>query len=166
MPILMPLAPPDRPRLGCLAFRQRQIAREADPFDIVIEGQPRFQMVAQVQHMHPETRVAHDEHLVRTEKRKPLLHRLDRIGEVATGGLGFLIGLGKPRVRLVQKVQRTLQIAGARADLILQHRGALKLGIGRAAVIGGLLHPSHQRLGNGQKLIALPFRRVCGVQQA
>ena len=64
----------------------------------------------------------------------------------------------QPRVGLVQQVQRVFQIARALAHLILQHRGALELGIGRPAVVGDLLDPPHQHMGDLQQLFASAAR--------
>jgi hypothetical protein len=100
--------------------------------------------------------VAHHQH-VGVEQREPLLHRLDGVGQVLPRGLGRAVGLGQPGVRLVQQVQRPLQIAGALAHLILQHRRALELGIGRA---GSSVPCSTRRISAStmvSSFLALPF---------
>ncbi len=58
-----------------------------------------------------------------------------------------------------------LEIAGPVADLILEQDIALELGIGRAAVVGRLLDPLHQRLDDGQELLLLPFGGIGGVEE-
>ncbi len=57
------------------------------------------------------------------------------------------------------------QVARAFAHLVLQQRRALELGIGRAAVVGDLLHPPHQDMGDLQQLLGLPVGRVGRVDE-
>lgn len=92
------------------------------------------------------------------------MHRFDGIGEVLARALGFAVGLFQRGVRGVQKIQRAFEVARALTHLIFQKRRTLKLGIGRAAVIGDLFDPPHQHLCNRQELFDLALRRVGGVE--
>ncbi|OIQ70847.1 hypothetical protein GALL_475370 [mine drainage metagenome] len=150
----------DRPVVGAVAVGQFKVARAADAVDVVVEGQAGVQRLAQVQHVGAKARVAHDKHVRGIEQREALLHRLDRIGEVLARGLGIAVGLFQPRVRQVEQIQRAFQIAGAFAHLLLQHRGALELGVGGARGIGGLLYPFHQNRGDLHQLFVLPLQRI------
>ena len=89
-------------------------------------------------------------------------------GRAQEAGLGpvRLLGRGARHgqfaVALRQVGQRLFQIAGAGADLVLQHGGALKLGIAGAAVLGQVLDMADQRLGDAHQLFMAPIRAVAG----
>ena len=165
MAVLMPPLALHRPVFGPLTIRQFQIARPADVIDIVREGQARLQRLADVQHMHAKARVAQHQHIIGIEQGKTFLDRLDRIGQVLTRGFGRAVGLGQARVGVVQQIQRPFQIHRALAHLILQQCCALELGIGGTAVIGDLLDPPHQDMGDLQQLLRLPLGCVRRVDQ-
>ena len=161
----VPPHPLCRPVARCLVFRQGQIARAADQIDILAKGDAGAEPVSDIRHMQAKARVAHDQPLVGIEEGKPLLHRLDGIGQVRTRLFCGAVGLGQAGVGIVEKVERAFQVAGAVAHLFLEQRGALELGIGRARGVGGLFHTAHQGGVDLDQLFDLPVRRVGGVEQ-
>ena len=163
MLVHMPPPPLHDPAFRRLALGQFQILRLADQIDIGGKGQPRLQGWAHIGQMHAKPAVAHHQHIIGAKKRKSLLHRLNRIGQVLPRAFGLAIGILKRGIGGVQQIQRAFQFARALAHLIFQHGRALKLGIGRAAIIGNLLHPPHQDLGDRQKLFNLAGRWIGGV---
>jgi len=80
-------------------------------------------------------------------------------------GFGGARGLAELGVGGVQQVERMFKVAGAFADLVFQHGGALELGIGGAGIIGDLFDPAHQHLGDRQELLLLAIRAVGGVDE-
>ena len=62
-------------------------------------------------------------------------------------------------------VQRPAQVLRALAHLVFQECRPLELGIGGATVIGDLLDPPHQDMGDLQQLLRLPLGRICRVDQ-
>ncbi len=163
--VLMPPPPLHRPVFGPLAFGQLQKARPADMVDILRKGQARLQRIADVQHMNAKARVAQHQHVTRIEQGKTFLNRLDGTGKVLACRFGRPVRLGQARVRVVEKIKRPFQIHSALAHLIFQQRRALELGIGGTAVIGDLLDPPHQDMGNLQQLLRLPLGAVRRIDQ-
>ena len=154
-----------RPGQPGFALRQGEIGGPADKIDIIVEPQPRGELIGDVAHVLAEPAVGQHQPVLAVEERKALVHRLDRVGKVGPGRLGLGAGLFQLQVAVVQEVERTLQIAGARAHLILEQGGALELGIGQPRGILLLLHPAHQRLGDPQELFVLALDTVGGVDQ-
>ncbi len=165
MPVLVAAHPRLRPAVGAFARRQRKVARQADHPHIIGEGKTRAQPVADVGQLPAEARIAHHHPVVRIEKRKSFLHRLDRGGEVLARRLRLGGGLREACVGLVQKSQRAFQLAGALADLIFKHRGAFELQIGAPTIIRRLFDPPHENVDDLKQLLSLPLRRVGGIDQ-
>ena len=108
--------------------------------------------------MHPEAAVTHHHFFAGIKQREAFLNRFNRIRQIGAGGFGFLIGNRQLGVGFIQQVQRPAQIAGAGANFVFQHHGALKLGIGHARRINILFHPPHQGGHDLQQFFVLPFQ--------
>ena len=135
MPVPVPFNPARGPGIGVVRPRQVEILRCADHFGIIRKADALFQTRHNVRQKHRKARVVEHQHIVLIKQRKPFAHGLDGIGEVALCHLHFTIGLGQSRIGNVEQIQRIFQIRRALADLILQHRGALKLRVGGAMFV-------------------------------
>lgn len=165
MVIRMPRHALRDPILRGFVLGQRQVFRLADKRDIVEKPQAGQQFVLNIGHVHAKTTVAHDKVLVEVEQGKPFPNRFNRIGQVGPRRFGFPVRLGQTGVGIVEKIKRAFQIMGARAHLLLKHRRALKLRIGRTRGVGRFLDPAHQRSRDFQQLFVLTFQRVIRVDQ-
>jgi hypothetical protein len=130
MAVAVALAAAVGPDGGAFPGGQLDVARAADAIHIAVEGQAGVQLALHIGHVHPEARVAHHEDVLRVEEREAFLDGLDGAGEVLARGLGGAGRLAQLGVRGIQEVKRVFEVAGAFADLVFQHGGALELGIG------------------------------------
>ena len=153
------------PIVGAYALWQAQAGATRHQMHILRKGHARFQLRHDPGDRAGKTAVTQHHDIAGIKQGKAFANRLNRVGQIAAGGVGGALGLCQFRVGLVQQFQRVFQFPRAGAHGVFQQDGPLKLRIGGVGIVVHLLDPPDQRSRDCQQFFILPQRAVGRIDQ-